>query len=81
MNRLEEIWAGEIEKARQDGDRQGYFRGLCIGLGLTALSYLASLSLLSQKLSFLQAANLTQCPAMWPEQACRAYCNSPAFFG
>ena len=80
MNRLEEIWAAEIEKARQDGDRRGYFRGLCIGLGVTAFSYLFSLSLLSQKLSFLQAANLTQCSAMWPEQACRAYCNSAALF-
>ena len=81
MNRLEEIWAGEIEKARQDGERCGYFRGLCLGLGVTAVTYLVSLSLLSQKLSFLQATNLTQCPSMWPEQACRAYCNSAAFFG
>lgn len=80
MNRLEEIWTGEIEKARQDGDRHGYFRGLCIGLGVTAFSYLVSLTLLSQKLSFLQATNFTQCPSMWPEQACRAYCNSPTLF-
>jgi hypothetical protein len=80
MNRLEEIWAGEIEKARQAGERYGYLRGLCFGLTTTVLSYLISLTLLSQKLGFPQATNFTQCPSMWPEEACRAYCNSPTLF-
>ena len=35
---------------------------------------------LSQKLFPLETANFTQCFAMWPEQACSTYCNSPTLF-
>jgi hypothetical protein len=62
------------------GHKDGYGRGICVALVSGFAVYLCLLApLLSKELNTFDAANLTQCLTVWPEQACSAYCNSPTF--
>lgn len=84
LHRLEEIMADRAEEARERGFRRGHWHGYWKGITVTLLAtiitnYFLLSPLLSQKLGPLFTTNFSQCLTVRPEQACRAYCNSPTF--
>ena len=80
IDKLEHIINVEVQYAEKKGYQTGYMRGVYLTMIVTTVVNFFLLSpFLSEKLLPLEATNFTQCLAVWPEQACSAYCNSPTF--
>lgn len=81
VDKLEHIINVEVEHAEKKGYQTGYLRGVYVTMTLTMImNFFLFSPFLSQKLFPLETANFTQCFAVWPEQACSTYCNSPTLF-
>jgi hypothetical protein len=84
LNTLERIFEKEIEEAEdrayERGKTAGYVQGILITIvsAVTANLLLVAPFLCEQTRTLL-AANLSKCLAVWPEESCSAYCNSPTF--
>ena len=84
LNTLERIFEKEIgeaeKRAYEKGRSRGYCQGILIVMIATAVgNFLVVGPFLGQQTRDLIATNLSKCLAMWPQESCSAYCNSPTF--
>ena len=82
LDRIETIFRREIEEAEQKNFDRGWKYGCHYGtfvtlMGVVAGSFLSLGSFLRDQASASLTANGTQCLAVWPQESCGAYCNSP----
>jgi hypothetical protein len=78
------MFAKEVEEAEkrayEKGRSRGYYQGILIAMIGTAIgNFLVVGPFLGQQTRDLIAANLSKCLAVWPQESCSAYCNSPTF--
>jgi hypothetical protein len=84
INTLERIFEKQIQEAENSafdrGRKAGYLSGICV-TAIAALigNFLVVAPFLGKQTRNLIAANLSQCLAVWPQESCSAYCNSPTF--
>ena len=84
LNTLERIFEKEIQAAEDRafnrGRNSGYLSGLCLATLAAAIGNLLVVApFIGQQTRDLIAANLSKCLAVWPQESCSAYCNSPTF--
>ena len=84
LNTLERIFEKEIgeaeKRAYEKGRSRGYCEGILITMIATAIGNLFVVGpFLGQQTRDLIATNLSKCLAVWPQESCSAYCNSPTF--
>jgi hypothetical protein len=84
INTLERIFEKQIQEAENRafdrGRNAGYLSGICITAIAAVISNLLVVApFLGKQTRNLIATNLSQCLAVWPQESCSAYCNSPTF--
>ena len=84
LNTLERIFEKEIgeaeKRAYEKGRSCGYYQGMLIAIiGAVVGNLFVVGPFLGQQTRDLIATNLSKCLAVWPQESCSAYCNSPTF--
>ena len=84
LNTLERIFEKEIQatekRAYEKGRRWGYYQGILITMiGAVVGNLFVVGPFLGHQARDLITANLSKCLAVWPQESCSAYCNSPTF--